>query len=589
VTTNDATTARPFDTLIITDPNPGQTDTVTLTLSTTANGTLSNLGIGGYDATTGIYTATGSSVAITAALNVLVFTPNAHQVAPGQTVTTTFTIVDTDTAGVSVTDSTTSVIATTVGVPPTITGTAAGQATTDRIPITPFPRIAVTDVNAGQTETVTVTLSAAQNGTLINLGGGGYSPATGVWSLTGPVATVTSALDGLAFVPTAQQFTAGQTVTTTFTISVADTAGLSATNNMTSITTLETSPNGTGLLGGITISQQLQLIYVAYFNRAADSPGFAFWGGQSQRAQTAGQSAAIALTNVANAFTPQPETIALYPFLAGQNTNLNTPAEQTGLGAFTNSVYDNLFGHVPDAAGRNYWVGQVTSGAVGAGAAALAIANGATGPDAIELLNKIAVAYDFTTRTAAAGIGATSPLPVSFITAAETVMNGVDGASLNDASVTAAINATATYLAASTQGVGGIGTGSPGFIDPNVITVTGQDQLIDPGPGNHTIRFLPNASGDTIVPHADGVDQVSGFDPGTDFLDLRSLLVAANINPNTAVLGDYLTVTQQATDALIQFDPTGLGRGAPVAVLWGLGDTVTELSALIADKTITTR
>ncbi len=583
----DTGSPRPFSTLVVTDPNPGQTDTVTLTLSSTANGVLTNLGPGGYNAATGVWTDTASAVSITAALNVLVFTPNAHQVAPGQTVTTTFTIVDTDTAGVSATDSTTSVIATAIGVPPAITGTTAGQATTDQEPITPFPRAAVADVNAGQTETASVTLSAAANGTLTNLGGGGYSAATGVWSETGPVATVTMALDGLVFVPTAQQFTAGQTVITTFTVGVADTSGLSATNNTASVTTVETSPNATGLLDGLNVSQQLQLIYVAYFNRAADGPGFAFWGGQSQQARSAGQSAAVALTNVANAFTPQPETIALYPFLGTANVNLNTPAAQSGLGGFINSVYGNLFGHTPDAAGKNYWVGQVTSGAVGTGAAALAIANGATGADAIELLNKIAVAYDFTTKTAAAGAGATSPLLVSFVTAAQTAMSGVDGASLNDASVTAAMNATAAWLSGSTAGVGGIGTAGTAVVDANVITVTGQDQLIDPGSGSHTIRFLPTASGDTLVPHADGVDQVSGFDPGTDFLDLRALLVAANINPDTAALGNYLTVTDVGTDAVIQFDATGQSGGAPVAVLWGLGAAVTGLSTLIADKTIT--
>ena len=62
----------------------------------------------------------------------------------------------------------------------------------------------------------------------------------------------------------------------------------------------------------------------------------------------------------------------------------------------------NMFDHAADPAGAAYWLGQITTGAVGLGSAILAIANGATGTDATEVQNKISVALDFTTRTAAA-------------------------------------------------------------------------------------------------------------------------------------------------------------------------------------------
>jgi phospholipase/lecithinase/hemolysin len=345
---------------------------------------------------------------------------------------------------------------------------------------------------------------------------------------------------------------------------------------------------GSGLLGGLSVNQQIELIFIAYFNRAADGGGNTFWGGQDSQAQARGQSAAVAISNIANAFAPQPETVAIYSFLAplvsGGTINLNTPATQAGLTAFIGSVYQNLLNRAVDSAGQNYWVGQITTGAVGLGAAALAIANGATGADAIELQNKIAVALDFTTRSAAANLGETSPLASTFLTAARGVLSGVDGVSLNDASVTAGMAAMTAYIASAATGH----QTEVASVDPTVITISGMAQAIDPGAGSHTIQFLAGSGGDTLVLHAGGADQVSGFDPATDVLDLRSLLSEANVSMNGGInwLGNYLTITDQGTNALLSFDPTGHGGGSTIAVLLGLGSTVTGLNTLVADGAI---
>ena len=118
-----------------------------MTLSTAANGMLTNVGEGTYDAAAGVYSVIGTASEVTAALNALTFTPTPYEVTFGQTVTTDFAISDTDTAAQSVTDSTTTVIATATAVPPTINGTGAGQQISDQGKISPLANIVIADPN----------------------------------------------------------------------------------------------------------------------------------------------------------------------------------------------------------------------------------------------------------------------------------------------------------------------------------------------------------------------------------------------------------------------------------------------------------
>ena len=133
------------------------------------------------------------------------------------------------------------------GKAPTITGALAGQAVADNSSITPFSGLVVADPTPGQIETVTVT-PFAQDGSFSRLGSG--SVANGVYTVTGAPQTVTAALEALTFNPTFHQVTAGQTVTTGFTVTATDTAGYSRTDATTSViaTATDEAPSITGAI-----------------------------------------------------------------------------------------------------------------------------------------------------------------------------------------------------------------------------------------------------------------------------------------------------------------------------------------------------
>ena len=218
--TTDEAAVDPFSGVTIGDPNTGQTETVTITLSNTANGSLSNLDGGTYN--NGTYSITGTTLAVTGALDDLVFTPTAHQVVPGSTVTTGFTIVATDDYGVSTTDSTTTVIATAVNDPASLTGTLSDYGVVNQGTSTPVSGLTVVDPDVGHTDTVTITLSNPTFGTLSNLDGGVYN--NGTYTLTGTPGVVTTAIDGLVLTPAAPS--AGVYVTsTTLTVAVTGPGG----------------------------------------------------------------------------------------------------------------------------------------------------------------------------------------------------------------------------------------------------------------------------------------------------------------------------------------------------------------------------
>ena len=197
----DRQTAHPFAGVTITDPNGGQTETATVTLSSSTAGVTGTLSDAAGGTVTGSsYTVSGSASTVAADLDALVFTPTAHQVAPGATVSTTITAAIRDSAGERTALANT-VNATAANDAPTITGTVAGQTTAETATIKPFATAVVADVDTGVQDSLTITLSNPANGTLSGTGLTAGATA-GSYSLAAAApATLTAELQALIFTP----------------------------------------------------------------------------------------------------------------------------------------------------------------------------------------------------------------------------------------------------------------------------------------------------------------------------------------------------------------------------------------------------
>jgi S-layer protein len=148
----------------------------------------------------------------------------------------------------------------------------------------------------------------------------------------------------------------------------------------------------------------IQELYVAYFGRPADYFGLQNFetallnaNAPTDPSQLAGAySSNSAIKTLVDAFGTSKESQALYG-------NINGSADVAN--AFVNAIFENMFGRAANAAGLHFWSNAITTGALTASDAALAIAAGAAAntsaqgvQDATTLANKVVVASDFTTQ-----------------------------------------------------------------------------------------------------------------------------------------------------------------------------------------------
>ena len=204
-TVNDKQTISPFNNVTIEDAD-GDMVVTTVTLDNINKGkfTAASLSASGFTGPAGnVYSLASSSPAnASAAIRQLVFDPSENRTAVGGTETTTFTIEVND--GYDNTqNSTTSVVSTSVNDSPSATNMNQNQNYTEGDASVALDGIVITDADPEETVTAALTLANTSTGSLSASSGQGetYSASTGVWTVTGSVSSVNTALAVVAFIP----------------------------------------------------------------------------------------------------------------------------------------------------------------------------------------------------------------------------------------------------------------------------------------------------------------------------------------------------------------------------------------------------
>jgi hypothetical protein len=218
----------------------------------------------------------------------------------------------------------------------------------------------------------------------------------------------------------------------------------------------------------------VQQLYVAYFGRPADPGGL-----QSFEAQLAADSAPTNTAALALAYDSDPAIRTLIDGF-GQSTESQNLYGSGTTEDFVKAIFSNVLGRQPAASGLNYWAGQIDSGSLSKGDAALAIMAGALQPNTAQgqideqlVNNRIAVATYYTSQVSqqnAAGAYVGSAAASSARNLLAQVSSSTDPSSLNG-TVTTAI---ADLITAIVQSDGGsfCGTISGSFSGTVNLTLT---------------------------------------------------------------------------------------------------------------------
>ncbi|MGE4079740.1 MAG: M10 family metallopeptidase C-terminal domain-containing protein [Reyranella sp.] len=134
------------------------------------------------------------------------------------------------------------------------------------------------------------------------------------------------------------------------------------------------------------IDDAITSLYAAYCDRAPEAEGAAYWLDRLEDGMT--------LVDIARSFSVQPESGAVYDFLADPDVG-----DSAAIAGFLEAVYGNLFGRAPDLGGKAYWLEQLRSGTTDVATVLLDILSGAQPNDSLVVANKVAVGNYYLSQT----------------------------------------------------------------------------------------------------------------------------------------------------------------------------------------------
>ncbi|MCJ8508743.1 DUF4214 domain-containing protein [Rhizobium lemnae] len=126
----------------------------------------------------------------------------------------------------------------------------------------------------------------------------------------------------------------------------------------------------------------IQKVYIAYFNRPADSGGLSFW-------TSAISSGKMTLEQLTSSFATTDEYRSLYSGSSASDV--------------VKKVYNNLFGRDPESGGLQFWSTELQSGHISIGNVAYTALSSALGSDKTTIDNKADAAATFTSSLAGKG------------------------------------------------------------------------------------------------------------------------------------------------------------------------------------------
>lgn len=298
--------------------------------------------------------------------------------------------------------------------------------------------------------------------------------------------------------------------------------------------------------------EQVQKIFIAFYQRPADPAGLKYW---AQRVDAAGGD----LTQVIDAFASSPEAVTLYGAI-----------DATTIGDVIDKLYMALFNVAPDAAGKQFYVDGFAAGTFTAGTIALAVLNGAQNNDLIAVQNKVQVANEFTTQVdgrpltdAYFGTGSSFNVTYAGDTDAQAARDILKGVTFNTATVlnpSQVTEALKTQIADATDPIIGQTGGQTFTLTATADVVTGTadndtingtnatlqaTDVIRGGAGVDTLNYTDASVGGTNLPVADIA--------GVEIINVR------NVGSGTAATAEVATFTfgAVAANGTVTITPVG--------------------------------